>query len=184
MATTHAAMGSLLALPLAVVAPELAPAAALGALAGGYFPDADILGPLEHRKTLHFPEYYPPIAAALSALAYLRPSPLAVAVAFGALSAALHSLTDALGGGLGLRPWEEDDERGVYSHLGGRWIPPRRWIRYDGAPEDLLAVFVLSAPGLAAFDGPVRMALLGGIVVSACYTAFRKRLPEIGERFV
>ena len=184
MATTHAAMGALLAVPLTAVAPELAPAAALGGLAGGDLPDMDLIPPMEHRKTLHFPEYYSAAALALGAFALLRPSMLSVGVAFVALAAAVHSLTDAFGGGLGARPWANDDQRGVYFHYGRRWIRPRRWIRYDGSPEDLVAVVLLSAPGLLLLEGFAREALLFGVAVSVLYTLVRKQLPKIEERFV
>ncbi len=184
MATTHAAMGALLALPLTVVAPELAPAAALGGLVGGYVPDLDLLPPMQHRRTLHFPEYYSALTVALGVVALARPSMLSAGLAFAALGAAVHSITDSLGGGLGSRPWSNDDQRGVYYHYGRRWIPPRRWIRYDGAPEDLLAVVLLSAPGLVALEGLPRQALLAGIAVSVVYTLVRKQLPKIEDRFV
>ncbi|WP_353634572.1 metal-dependent hydrolase [Halobacterium sp. NMX12-1] len=177
MATTHAAMGVLLATPLFWVAPELAAPAALAAMAGGVFPDLD-LGVLEHRKTLHYPEHYWPLAAVAFGVAVGSPSPLTVGAAFFLLSAAVHSVTDALGGGLGARPWANDDQRGVYSHTRGQWIRPRRWIRYDGAPEDLLAVVVLSIPALALYDGLVRRLTLAMLAVSVVYTVVRKRLPE------
>jgi hypothetical protein len=178
MATTHAALGALLALPVAAAAPDLATPAALGGFAGGLFPDLDVVWPLEHRKSLHFPEHAWLVALPAGGYALLRPTPLATGVALFALAAAVHAVTDVLGGGLGLRPWLADDERGVYSHLRGRWYPPRRYIRYDGAPEDLLAVCLLSVPGLLAFDPPARWALLAGLAVSAGYTAVRRRLPD------
>ncbi|MCD2198727.1 metal-dependent hydrolase [Halobacterium sp. KA-4] len=178
MATTHAAMGVLLATPLFWVAPYFAVPAALAAMAGGVFPDLD-LGVLEHRKTLHYPEHYWPLAAAAFGIAVGAPSALTVAVAFFLLSAAVHSVTDAFGGGLGARPWANDDQRGVYSHTRRRWIRPRRWIRYDGAPEDLLAVVVLSIPALALYDGLVRRLMVAMLAVSVVYTLARKRLPDL-----
>ncbi|WP_442908208.1 metal-dependent hydrolase [Halobacterium sp. KA-6] len=178
MATTHATMGVLLATPLFWVAPEFAVPAALAAMAGGVFPDLD-LGVLEHRKTLHYPEHYWPLAAAAFGIAVGAPSTLTVAAAFFVLSAAVHSVTDAFGGGLGARPWANDDQRGVYSHTRRRWIRPRRWIRYDGAPEDLLAVVVLSIPGLALYDGLVRRLTVAMLAVSVVYTFARKRLPDL-----
>ena len=181
MNTTHAAMGVALAAPLTVLAPELAPAAALAAIAGGVFPDLDLFGG-QHRRTLHFPVYYAAAALAASAAAVARPSVETVALAFFLLSAALHSVTDALGGGLELRPWEPSDDRGVYLHPAKRWVRPRRWIRYDGAPEDLVLAGVLSLPGLLLFDGWVRRLTVAGLAVSVVYTAVRKRLPELEGR--
>src|SRR6056297_2311909 len=162
MNTTHAAMGVALAAPLAVVAPELAPAAALAGFAGGVFPDFDLLGG-QHRRTLHFPTYYGAAALAASAAALLAPGPATVAAAFFLLSAAVHCIADAAGGGLELRPWEATDDRAVYVHPAGRWLRARRWVRYDGAPEDLVLAGACSIPGLVAFDGWVRTLLVAGL---------------------
>lgn len=176
MTTTHAAVGVLLAAPLALVAPEFAAVAGLTAVAGSVFPDLDVA--FEHRKTLHDPVLYWVAALPAAGVALLAPGPATVGAAVFLGAAAVHCVTDVAGGGLGLRPWEVDDDRGVYDHLRGRWIAPRRWIRYDGAPEDLVAVVALSVPGLVVFDGPVRALLVAGVAVSVVYTAVRKRLPE------
>jgi hypothetical protein len=183
MNTTHAAMGVALAAPLAVVAPELAPAGAIAGFVGGSFPDLDLLSG-QHRRTLHFPVYYSVAALAASAVALLAPTAATVGAALFLLSAALHCVTDAAGGGLELRPWEATDDRGVYVHPAGRWIPPRRWIRYDGAPEDLVLAGVASLPGLVVFDGTVRTLTAAALAVSAVYVAVRKRLPAVETRFL
>jgi hypothetical protein len=80
--------------------------------------------------------------------------------------------------------WEATDDRGVYVHSTGRWVTPRRWIRYDGAPEELLAVAAFSVPGLVLFDGVVRTLTVVGLAVSVVYVAVRKRLPEIEVRYL
>lgn len=182
MTPTHTAMGASVAALLAPVAPEFAAIAALSAIAGGAFPDLDIL--FEHRKTLHFPERYWLLAVPLVAIAAVWPGIWTVSAAAFVVSAALHSGTDAFGGGLGLRPWAVDDQRGVYAHRRGRWIPPRRWVRYDGAPEDLLVAAVLSVLPLVVFDGLVARVVLVGLGASVVYTAVRKRLPDAYERLV
>lgn len=180
MATTHAVMGAAVALPLFALAPGLAPAAALAAMAGGSLPDLDAaVG--EHRKSLHDPLYYWLLALPAVCLALLVPGPITAAVAAALAAAGLHCVVEVAGGGLGRRPWEIDDDRGVYCHAGGRWIPPRRWIRYDGAPEDLLLAVALSVPVLlvVGFDGPVALATLTALAVSGIYAALRKRLVEV-----
>jgi hypothetical protein len=174
MSTTHAAMGALLAAPVLWNAPELAPAAALAGYAGGLFPDIDVVA--VHRRTLHFPDYYWLLAAPAVVLVVLRPAPATVAGAAFLLSAALHSVTDVFGGGPGLEPWSDDDDRGVYLHSRGRWLRARGTVRYDGAPEDLALAAALTVPGLTAFGGTVRWVLLAGLAASALYTVFRKRL--------
>jgi hypothetical protein len=178
MATTHAALGALLALPVAAAGPEVAAPAALGGFVGGLFPDLDVVWPLDHRKSLHFPEYAWLVALPAAGYALLRPGPLSVGVALFALAAAVHAVSDVLGGGLGMRPWLADDDRGVYSQFRGRWYAPRRYVRYDGAPEDLLAVCLLSLPGLLVFGPPVRHLLIAGLVVSVAYATIRRRLPD------
>jgi len=177
MATTHAAMGAALAALLRPVSPELAVVAALAAVLGGVLPDLDLLVG-EHRRTLHYPDYYALLAVPLAAVAALTRSVVAVAFAAAVASAALHSLADAFGGGLGARPWIRDDHRGVYCHLRARWIHPRHWIRWDGAPEDLALCGACTLVAVAAFDGPVRWLLVATLPVSVAYTLLRKRLPE------
>jgi len=176
MTTTHAALGVLVAALVLPFDPSLAVVAAYAAYAGGVFPDLDLAA--AHRRTLHYPAIYPALAAPALVVALLRPSPLTVGVAFFLASAALHCLSEVLGGGLGRRPWLEDDERGVYSHLGDRWLAPRRVIPYDGAPLDLALCALLTVPGVLLFDDGVRLLLLAGFAVSVVYTVLRKRIAE------
>lgn len=182
MATTHALAGLLLALPLALVAPEFALVGALAAIAGGVFPDADMPG--AHRRTLHFPVYYSVGAVVAGGIALLSPADWSVAAALFLAAAALHSLSDALGGGLELRPWEATSERAVYSHYHGRWWRPRRWVRYDGAPEDAALGALLALPSLLVFDGVVQSIALGAVAVGVGYALIRRRMVELTQRLV
>lgn len=91
---------------------------------------------------------------------------------------------DALGGGLELKPWLGTSDRAVYSHYHRQWIRPRRWIRYDGAPEDLLAAGLFSLPALYALDDVARTAVLGALGVSAGYVLLRKPMVEVTEAVV
>src|SRR6056297_2165666 len=104
MATTHALFGMALGAVALFVAPEYATVAILAGGVGGLFPDLDLAG--DHRKDLHFPVYYSLAAIPALALAFLAPSTATVAVGVFLASVALHSASDALGGGLELRPWE------------------------------------------------------------------------------
>ncbi|MFB6093868.1 MAG: metal-dependent hydrolase [Halanaeroarchaeum sp.] len=182
MSTTHAAMGGAIATLLAPIAPDLTPIAVAGAIAGGLFPDLDV--GFEHRRTLHYPVEYWLLALPLGALAIVAPAPWSVGSAAFVAAAGLHSVTDVFGGGLGRRPWEADDDRGVYLHRRGRWIAPRRWIRFDGAPEDLALAALLSAPLLVHFEGSIRWFTVLGLGVSIGYTVFRRRLPDLHDRLV
>ncbi len=180
MTTTHVAMGLTAATVLLPFSSELAIVAALAAVVGGVFPDLDVVG--AHRKSLHHPEAYPTLALVMAGIAVLRPEVASVAVAGFFASAAIHSLSDVFGGGLGLRPWENDDERGIYLHTLDRWIAPKRWVRYDGAPEDLLAVSIFSIPPWIAFGSPIQELLVVSLGISVLYVAVRKPMVDVFER--
>lgn len=182
MATTHALAGLLLSVPVALVAPEFAVVAAAAGFAGGVFPDLDMPG--EHRRTLHFPVYYTLAAAAVGVAAAIAPSAWTVGAALFLGAAAVHSLTDALGGDLELRPWEQTGDRGVYSHYHRQWWRPRRWVRYDGAPEDAVATVALGLVALAAFDGAFDAVVVGTVAVGLIYAFLRRRIVRWGERAV
>jgi hypothetical protein len=182
MATTHMLWGLLLGVPVLAVAPDLAPAAFAAGLIGGLAPDLDLY--TGHRRALHYPVYATAAAGPALALAVLVPSPWTVAIAVGVAAAALHAVADVAGAGLELRPWQGTSDRAVYSHYHGRWIRPRRWIRYDGAPEDLALAVVAAAPVFAFGDGPVAVVGLALLTVSAVYALLRKPLAGLAERLV
>jgi hypothetical protein len=181
MVTTHALAGLALAAGVTAVAPELGgPLPAVAAAAGGIVPDLDLPG--DHRKTLHFPVYGSLAAIPAVGLAALAPSPATVALALFVVAFALHAASDALGGGLELRPWEATADRAVFDHARGQWIPPRRWIRYDGAPEDLAVAGALAVPALVVFDAPVTTGVYVALAVSVVYALVRKPLVTVAER--
>ncbi|WP_137286260.1 metal-dependent hydrolase [Halorussus salinisoli] len=182
MATTHALFGVVLASAAMGVAPEFAPVALVAGVVGSVFPDLDLYA--GHRRTLHYPVYYAVAALPAIGLAVVAPGVATVALAVFLAGAAAHSLMDVFGGGLELKPWQAQSERAVYDHYRGRWVAPRRWIRYDGAPEDLLVAVVFGAPAFVAFDGPVRTFVGAVLLVSAGYAIARKHLAALVERLV
>ncbi|ELY58994.1 hypothetical protein C493_06095 [Natronolimnohabitans innermongolicus JCM 12255] len=177
MLPTHALGGMVLALPFAVVAPEYASVALVAGFVGGIFPDLDLY--FGHRKTLHYPVYYSGFAAVAAAVAVVAPSVATVGVALFLLGAALHCLTDILGSGLELRPWEGTSERAVYDHYRDTWIPPRQLIRYDGSPADLFLSGLLAAPLLYALEGPFQWTVIAAVAVAVVYTALRRVLADL-----
>lgn len=179
MATTHAFAGAAVAVALARVAPELTPVAVAAALVGGLFPDFDLYA--GHRRTLHYPVLYWIPASGATTMAVLWPEPTTVAAAAFVLSAALHSAMDALGGGLELRPWQGTSERAVYDHYRGCWVRPRRWVRYDGAPEDVLLGGLFAVPVVPAVDGTLGLIVAGAVGVSVTYALVRKWIPSMTE---
>ena len=181
MGSTHAMTGMALATPLAFVAPELAPVAALAGAAGGVFPDLDLLWGV-HRRTLHFPAYYWGAALPAVALAAVLPGMVTVSLAFFLLSAAVHSVSDVLDAGASMRPWETPAGDGVYLHPTGRWLPAREVFRYDGSPGDFAVSCILAVPVVVAFDGSVRALAVVLVVVGGVYALFRKRIPRSVDR--
>ncbi|MFB6080282.1 MAG: metal-dependent hydrolase [Haloferacaceae archaeon] len=180
MLPTHVLVGLALAAPLLVLAPEHAPVALAGALAGSALPDLDLY--LDHRRYLHYPTGYALAALPAAAAAALVGTPAAVALAFLLAGAALHCRMDRYGGGLELRPWEEGSDRGVYDHVRGRWLPPRRWIRYDGAPEDVLLAALVGLPLVVELHGPFRWVALVALAVGGAYGLVRRRLADLAPR--
>jgi hypothetical protein len=182
MATTHALAGLVLAAAVAAVTGDLGMLPVAAAALGGLFPDFDLYA--GHRKTLHFPVYYSLAAVVAVGLAAATTTPTTTAVALFFAAAALHSASDVLGGGLELKPWLGTSDRAVYDHFRGRWLAPKRWIRYDGAPEDLAVATALAVPSVAVFDGHVELAILAAIGVSGVYVLFRKPMVIVAERLV
>ncbi|ADB59586.1 hypothetical protein Htur_0689 [Haloterrigena turkmenica DSM 5511] len=182
MATTHVFAGLAIAAAVAVVAPQFAVVVASAAILGGLLPDFDLYA--GHRKTLHFPVYYGALAVPASLIAVLVPTDVTVGLAVFLLAAGLHSASDRFGGGLELKPWRATSQRAVYSHYHGRWLAPRRWIRYDGAPEDLLLAGVLSIPALLVFEAPIRTVALALLAISVGYTVVRKPLVSVAQRLL
>ncbi|MGM0604369.1 MAG: metal-dependent hydrolase [Halobacteriota archaeon] len=177
MSPTHIGVGIALAVPLLWIDPELAVAAALGGMAGGILPDLDLFVGT-HRKTLHFPVYYwiPAIAAAILAVVSTGPATIAIAYVF--LSAAIHSVMDWFGAGDEPRPWLRTSAEAVYVHPRDRWLPPKYWIRYDGAPEDLALSVGLAIPGIVMFGSPISELATATVVVALLYGVVRKLVPE------
>ena len=182
MLPTHALGGMVLALPVALAAPEYAGVALLAGLLGGSLPDLDLY--VAHRKTLHYPVYYSVSGATAVVVAAAAPAPPTVAGAVFLVAAAVHSVSDVFGGGLELRPWEATSERAVYDHFRGRWIAPRRWVGYDGSPGDLALSVALAVPLLATQTGPLLWVVVATLAVAVAYAAVRRTLPSLVVRVV
>ncbi|QCS42463.1 metal-dependent hydrolase [Natrinema versiforme] len=174
MLPTHALLGLAIAAPFVVFAPELAPAALIGGFLGGVLPDLDLYA--GHRRTLHYPTLYVVASVPIAIAAALIAAPWLVTAAFLLVGAALHCRMDRYGGGLELRPWEGTSDRAVYDHVRRRWRAPKRWVRYDGAPEDLLLAALAGVPLWILLDGPFRWLVGAALLVGGLYVLFRRRL--------
>lgn len=174
MLPTHALVGLAVATPLLVVAPELAPIGLAAALVGSVIPDLDMYA--GHRRRLHYPTKFSVLALALIPVGVVAPSRLTVAMAFLTTGAAVHCRMDRYGGGLELRPWEETSDLAVYDHVRRRWRRPRRWIRYDGAPEDVLLLVLVGVPLAFVLGRPFDLIVGAALLVGVTYGLLRRRL--------
>lgn len=174
MALTHGFVSLALATVLLRMSPELVAVPVLvAAFVGGLAPDLDIV--CEHRKTFHFPFGYT-LAAGFVAVAYLfAPSSPALVALVAVSSAAVHCLSDILAGSVERAPWNPTNERAVYNHVLRHWHRPRRWVRYSGAPEDVLAASVCSFVTLQSpTTGSVADTAVGILfIVAVAYTVVR-----------
>lgn len=177
MLPTHALVGMALALPVALAAPELAPAALFGGFFGGVLPDLDMYA--GHRRTLHYPTLYPVAAVPTALLALVWSTPIAVGVAAVLVGAAVHSRMDIYGGGLELRPWEGTSDRAVYDHVRGRWRRPRRLVAYDGSKGDLAISAGVAVPMFFLLDAPFTFVAVTTVAVGLVYVLLRRRLAAL-----
>ncbi len=178
MATTHLLAGLLIALPVAMAYPSLAMPVMLGAAVGSILPDLDLY--YGHRRTLHYPTYGMLAGAIAGVVAIMFPHPVVVGTAFVIIGAAIHARMDLYGGGLELRPWMGSSEKAVFDHAKGRWLPPRRFIRYDGAPEDVAFAGMLAVPGLFLLEGYLWWLVVAALAVSVTYGLVRKPIVDLG----
>jgi hypothetical protein len=183
MVITHVAVALAFAVPVALLEPTLAEAAAGGAIIGGVLPDLDLLVG-EHRRTLHFPVAGLALAGPAAGIALVVPTQLSVAVVRALVGLGVHSVSDALGAGEELRPWERTNTNAVYNHVSGRWWTARYLVPYDGSPQDLLLAMVAGVPVFIAYDGPVQWSLAALLGVAVIYTLLRRRLVPYFERIV
>ena len=177
MLPTHALVGLAIGAPLLWLAPESATAALIGGLLGGIWPDLDLY--VGHRRTLHYPTGYPLSAIPAVIAAVVVPTPLTIGLAVAVVAAAAHCRMDRYGGGLELRPWENTSERAVYDHVAGEWRAPKRWVRYDGAPEDVGLSLLVGLPLVAVVPQTFRWLVVGAIVVAIGYGLLRRWLAAL-----
>lgn len=183
MIITHVAVALAFAIPVALVAPEFATAAAVGAVVGGSFPDLDLFVG-EHRRTLHFPVVGLALTIPGVVLALLVPTSFTVGLALALVGFGVHSASDVLGAGEELRPWERTNTNAVYDHASGYWWQARYVFPYDGSPQDLGLAIATGVPVLLVYDGPIRLGLGAVLGVAAVYAVLRRRLVPYFERIL
>ena len=175
MTTTHGLFGaSVGAAAAAATAPALVPAATAVGFLGGALPDVDLL--LTHRRTAHYPVLAAIAAIPTAGAAAVLGTGAALLVAVFVLALAGHALMDVFAGGVGAGPRSTGSDRGVYDHARGRWLRPRRWVRYAGAPEELVVAVLVALPALALTTGGRRDTFAVVLVLSVAFVYIRPRL--------
>jgi len=174
MATTHVFTGLAVVAPVAYVAPISRSRWRSVRSSAGSPPISTSSVRIGGRYT--FPSPGSPSPSPAVVLAAVSPSILTLALAAFVVTAWLHAASDSIGGGPEMDPWNDRTERAVYDHVRGRWIRPRRWIRYDGCPEDAVLGVALAIPALVVFDGWLTAVITGCVTVSLVYALLRRRL--------
>jgi hypothetical protein len=180
MTPTHGFVGAAIGAGVAAGRPAVGAAAIIVGFVAGALPDVDLLA--THRRTCHFPVLAPALAVPVTALALVVGSPVALLGAIAALAVAAHCLMDVFGGGVEHHPWEATSERAVYDHVADRWVRPRRWVRWSGAPEDLALALACGIPVLAVATGGTRAVLGLVLAMSVGFVLVRRRLAGLSRR--
>lgn len=181
MLPTHIVLGLTILTPFLPVLPTtLRIPAILGIIIGSTIPDIDlIIG--YHRKTLHAPIYALLAALTCTVIATINLTPLTITATTLTIGIAQHSLSDALGGGLEHKPWQQTATKAVYSHHHNTWWQPKHFIPYDGSPHDLALYIALAALTYTTY-APYNhyLSLLTTLtIIATVYTASRRILPRI-----
>jgi len=177
MLPTHTLVGLAIGAPLLWLAPASATPALAGGLCGGIWPDLDLY--VGHRRTLHYPTGYSLASIPVVIVAAVVGSPVAIGLAVAVVAAAAHCQMDRFGGGLELRPWENTSERAVYDHVAGKWRAPKRWVRYDGAPEDVGLSLLVGLPLVTVVPPVFRRLVVGALIIAVGYGLLRRWLAAL-----
>jgi len=180
LTSTHALSGAAVGALIAMLTPELLPAAVVVGLLAGVVPDLDLLW--THRKTTHFPVYGMAATLAVGLVAVVTGGSFASLLTVAIAAFSLHPLMDTLCGGVEVRPWEATSEQAVYDHARQRWLRPRRLVRYAGAPEELLLTAGVGLPVIATTTGTLRQSVGVVMVISGLFIAVRRRLAPLTAR--
>ncbi|MDY6761993.1 MAG: metal-dependent hydrolase [Candidatus Nanohaloarchaea archaeon] len=162
MPATHMLAGALIGAALAAVTAAPLPLLVAAGMAGGVFPDLDIVH--AHRRGLHYPVLYGVLAVAIGGAVVLTGS--GAAVLTGVLAAWTHSVMDIFAGAE-LRSWDRSEwrDKAVYDHLRQSWMRPHRLV-YGGSFRDAaislgIAIALFTALPTALHTAIAAVLLLG-----------------------
>lgn len=140
----------------------------------------------QHRKTLHYPVYSIILFFFTIPIIYVSPI-FGVYLNSFLLCFGMHSIFDAIGGGLGKRPWKSDlNLPTVYNHYSNRWMYKHNFkyrLEYDGSPADLLILIILSIWVFIMLDIQyTTYIIISSLFIGSLYTITRKRLVKIEDK--
>lgn len=149
---------------------------------GNIFPDLDSII-LDHRKSLHLVSIYPILGFVFLIFSYYQFELFFISFFF--FSCFIHCICDLLGSGVGIRPWENDENKGVYDHFQRSWIKSSN-ILYDGSPKDFSILLVGTITFIAIFS--LNTFLFYLIIVNFSlglfYSIIRKKYPKYIEKYM
>lgn len=179
MLPTHIMTGLVAILPIFYAFPSYSSVIFVAGLVGFSLPDLDILIG-SHRKTLHYPVLYLPVAIA-SFLLVINLVDIWTIIAFTvSLGCFMHSISDIIAGSLEDEPWEAEKDKVVYNHIKKEWFSARRWIPYDGSPTDVLVMIASALVFVTLYPLEMKKPLFTVILVLSfigiIYSVLRKTL--------
>lgn len=182
MLPTHIVMGLGIATTILLIDPTLLNISLFSSFIGSILPDLDIYK--GHRKALHYPKIYTVISVFSGIIAFFILTNVTVGITFLFIGAAIHCQMDKYSSSFEVRPWEKKSDRAVYDHINGEWKKAKRWIRYDGSPEDFLLMITIAIPLILILNNIFRYILVITIIIGTIYTVFRRWLPTIAPVFL
>lgn len=179
MLPTHIMTGLVVILPLFYVYPTYSNAIFFAGLVGFSLPDLDILIG-SHRKTLHYPVLYLPVALVAIFLVINLVNIWTIITFTVSLGCFVHSFSDIIAGSLEDEPWEAEKDKVVYNHIRKEWFSAKRWIPYDGSRTDVIVMITSSLVFVALYPLEMKKLFLtimfGLLLIGIIYSVLRKTL--------
>lgn len=181
MLSTHGLIGLFLGY-LSVILSTLSPEYALiTGFLGGIFPDIDLVK--NHRKTLHFPIYYPLglLTASFAYLLYTETALLYIALFLS--SATFHTLIDVFSGGLAPVKFKKPKKFPIYNHYQDKWIELKP-LTYDGSPTDFLVSLTIGSILVYTMNSLFVYLAAILLIISTVYFTFRMRIHRLSLKLL
>lgn len=179
MLPTHIVIGILISIPITSIYPNFTNLILLSSIFGSLLPDLDMIY-MTHRKTLH-PILLYLILTFLLFIIYVITEIFVIALlSIVFFNSFIHTIGDISGTGAEKYPWEQNNDKSIYSIVLNRWIKSRRYILYDGSTRDLMVLLISSILVIYYTNIQyVKYSVILCTLIGVIYTLLRKKLPDI-----